>query len=207
MERAGTFPARHLYMDIFESQSARPMLIGSDSEPFDSPDHVFELKLDGERSLAYVSPDETVLVNRHGRPILQQFPELAGLHAATGKHRCIIDGELIVNEGRKPDFEFIKQRALSKNQFTIKRLSAQHPVTFVALDLLYLDGELLVDQPLTQRQEVLKTTVHEHERLAHVRCIEQAGLAFFELVKEQGLEGIIAKRKDSPYLMGKRTKD
>ncbi|MCD8140621.1 MAG: hypothetical protein LUE17_12745 [Planctomycetaceae bacterium] len=193
-------------MDIFDNHLAKPMLIGRDEGPFDSPDYLFELKVDGERSLAYVDGASTVLINRHGRHILPNFPELAGLHdRVDGK--CILDGELVVGSGSKDDFEGIKSRWATKHPLAIQRLSREKPATYVAVDILYQDGRQVTDEPLDRRRERLLSVVHEGGRVAVSRAVNERGVDFFEIVKQQGMEGIIGKRRDSVYRMGKRTKD
>ncbi len=192
--------------DIFDTHSAKPMLVAETDTPFDSDDHIFELKMDGERCLAYLDADETVLINRRGRYVLSQFPELATLHENVDA-RCILDGEIIIGVGAKEDFEHIKQRSVTKNPQTIARLSREHPATFVAVDILFKDGALLTKKPLEERLDILHRTVAENEHLALSRIIPGNGIDFFERVKELGLEGIIAKRLDSPYRMGIRSSD
>ncbi|MCC8191126.1 MAG: DNA ligase [Planctomycetes bacterium] len=193
-------------MDIFTARSAKPMLIHGESDPFDSDQYTYELKMDGERSLAYLDADRTELINRRDRRILANFPELSDLHhQANG--RCILDGEIIAGIGSKQDFEFIKQRAVTKNVHAIKRLAEQTPCTFVATDILYLGDRDITRLPLVERKALLRDTVADGGAVAVVQTIEEHGVEFFRLVKEQGLEGIIAKRKDSLYHMGKRTRD
>ncbi len=182
------------------------MLISENDEPFDSPDWLFEVKLDGERALAYLDKTGTVLVNRRERRIFPQFPELAELGPHVGR-RCILDGELIIGSGRKPDFELIKERSLSKSPYRIKRLSQEKPATFVALDILYLDGNQLTGRPLEERKKLLAEILEENDFLVKSRTFPQYGKRLFEQVVERGLEGIIAKKLDSVYLMGKRTRD
>ncbi|MCD8352060.1 MAG: hypothetical protein LUC93_15745 [Planctomycetaceae bacterium] len=193
-------------MDIFDGRLAKPMLIGRDEGPFDSPDYLFELKVDGERSLAYVDGESTVLVNRHGRHILPNFPELATLHEQVDG-KCILDGELVVGAGSKDDFEGIKSRWATKHPIAIQRLSREKPVTFVVVDILYRDGRQVTDEPLDRRREILAAAVREGDRVAVSRAVEERGVDFFEIVRKQGMEGIIGKRRDSVYRMGKRTKD
>ncbi len=192
--------------DVFAAKSAKPMLIGRSGEPFDSPEYVFELKLDGERCLAYLDEAGTLLINRRGRHVLGQFPELSGLHRQK-KKRCIIDGELISGIGSKADFEDIKQRGLLRNPHSIQRLSHERPVTFVAIDILYLDRQLTTTLPLHSRQALLASTLRENAVLALSRVVAEKGLEFYERVTAMGLEGIIGKRRDSIYQMGKRTND
>ena len=192
-------------MDIFAKRLAKPMLIASESAPFDSDDYMFELKLGGERTIAYLDRD-TDLFNARSHRILAQFPELARLHEQVGR-RCILDGELVVGTASLQDCQHLKKRLRSRQPLARQRLSQQYPCLFVALDILYLDGTPIMNFPLVERQALLRTLVRDSERMCAVRSVERRGMDFNRLVHEQGLHGVIAKRKDSPYRMGKRTRD
>lgn len=182
------------------------MLIGKESEPFDSPDFSFELKLDGVRCLAYLDDARTDLFTRNGRRVLEQFPELSFLHRSVRK-RCIIDGELVIFRKGLPDFEAIKERALATDNRRIARLSAYSPVLFVVFDILYEEKTELIATPFLARRDILQSVVEEDEHLVIARTVERDGIAFFNEVQKQGLEGTIAKRNDSPYRPGQRTTD
>lgn len=88
------------------------MLIGTEGEPFDSPDYIYELKVDGERCVAYLDPQTgTDLRNKRNLKVLPKVPELAALHENVSR-RCILDGELAVITDGKPDFFAIQRRSL-----------------------------------------------------------------------------------------------
>lgn len=193
-------------MDIFETKNISPMLIADDRPAFDSEDYLYELKLDGIRALAYLSQDGTALRNKRNKVIENIYPELAGIHKQV-KARCILDGELLVLRDGKPDFFEIQRRSLMTNQFKIKLAADKLPACFVAYDIVYHDGCQITGQSLTERKELLSDAVLENGRLALSRVIEQNGTAFFETVRDSGLEGIVAKRRDSKYYFGKTTKD
>ncbi len=193
-------------MDAFDDKSLRPMLIGKTVDPFDDDGYLFELKLDGVRCLAYLDEKGTVLLNRRGGKLLPKMPELAELHKQV-KQRCILDGELISAVGSGLGFEEIKQRALMSNKEKIERLSRKTPATFVAFDILYVDGGLVTDESLLDRKRLLKDIVVENERISVSRYIEGRGIAFFELVKKRGLEGMVAKKNSGRYYPGRRTAD
>ena len=101
-------------MDLFESKNIKPMLIGEMQEAFDSPDYIYELKLDGERCIAYLDKDSTDLRNKRNIKMLAKVPELSNIHKQV-KCRCILDGELIVIKDGKPDFFEIQRRSLMSN--------------------------------------------------------------------------------------------
>lgn len=193
-------------MDLFESKNIKPMLIGAEGEPFDDSDYIYELKLDGERCIAYLDQESTELRNKRNIKMLPKVPELSQIHKQARKS-CILDGELIIIKEGVPDFFEIQRRSLMSNKFKIELLSKKHPAAFIAFDILYYDGEQVTDMPLLERKKLLKKAFRESEKLALSRHIEMEGTAFFQLAKEQNLEGIVAKRKDSFYKMGVRTKD
>jgi len=193
-------------MDIFESKNIKPMLIGEMQDAFDSPDYIYELKLDGDRCIAYLNKDGTDLRNKRNAKMLGKVPELSEIHKQV-KYPCILDGELIVVKDGKPDFSEIQRRAITSNSFKIKLASTKLPATFTAFDILYYKDHEVIDLPLMQRKELLEKTVKENERLAVSRYIEEHGMEFYKLAEQNQLEGIVAKRKDSRYYFDKRTKD
>jgi len=193
-------------MDLFESKDILPMLIGEIQEAFDSPDYIYELKLDGERCIAYLDEDVTELRNKRNIKMIVKVPELSNIHKQI-KHRCILDGELIVTKDGKPDFYEIQRRSLMSNTFKIKLASSKLPATFTAFDILYYDDHQVTDLPLMERKKLLENAIKENERIAISRYIEEHGIQFYQLAKQNELEGIVAKRKDSKYYPGKKTKD
>lgn len=194
-------------MNLFDEKNIKPMLIGSQGPPFDDPNFIFELKLDGERCIAYLSPDGTELRNKRNQKMLQKVPELSGIHQHVDR-QCILDGELIVMKDGKPDFFEIQRRSLMSNKLRIDLVSKQYPACFTAYDILFVDGEQVTDKPQIERKELLQMVVKsESERFAVSRFIEGCGTALFELAKQQELEGVVGKRKDGRYYFDKRTKD
>ncbi len=193
-------------MDIFEERNIKPMLIGEMQEAFDSPNFIYELKLDGIRAVAYLDNLRTDIRNKRNMRVTSIYPEIAEIHKQV-KKRCILDGEIaVINQG-KPDFSEMQRRSLMTNSFKIQMAAAKLPVCFTAFDILYLDGRQLADLPLLDRKKLLAETVEESPRLAVSRFIEEKGIAFYKLAKQQSLEGIVAKHKDSKYYFDKRTKD
>lgn len=193
-------------MDIFESKSIKPMLIGEMQEAFDSPDYIYELKLDGERCLAYLDETVTELRNKRNMKMLVKVPELGDIHKQVNK-RCVLDGELIVVKDGKPDFFEIQRRSLLSNAFKIKLASDKYPASFIAFDLLYYENHPTNEFPLMERKKLMERVISENEHLSVSRYIENNGIAFYKLAEDQNLEGIVAKKKDSKYYFDKRTKD
>ncbi|MBT2700251.1 ATP-dependent DNA ligase [Bacillus sp. ISL-40] len=174
-----------------------PMLLHKSSEPFDSDDYITELKLDGIRLIYSVDNNGKVrLYSRHNNEITSKFPELHNLDIPPG---TVLDGELIVSDKHgKPDFEAVMSRFMSSKDRT--------PITFVAFDVIQHKGERITNLPLLERKEVLAEILPEDNTLiAKTQFIEGHGEAYFDAVKTQALEGIVLKRKDSRYEVGKRS--
>lgn len=194
-------------MDIYEEKVIKPMLIGAMAKAFDSDEYIYELKLDGERCIAYLDPKQgTDLRNKRNLKMLKKVPELSNIHLQV-KERCILDGELIILIDGKPNFFEIQRRSLTSNEFKIRLRSSKYPATYIAFDILYLKDKELISMPLAERKKLLESIIEESERLAISRFIEKKGIEFYRLTEEQDLEGIVAKRKDSRYYFDKRTKD
>lgn len=193
--------------DIFEQKALKPMLIGSTSEAFNSEDYIFELKLDGERCLAYLDPKNgTDLRNKRNIKMLSKVPELSDIHKQV-KVRCILDGELIVIKDGKPDFFEIQRRSLTTNKFKIQLQANKYPASFTAFDILFYDDHEVTSLPLMERKKLLSEVLSESDRIAISRYIENTGVDFYKLAEQNDLEGIVAKKKDSNYFYDKRTKD
>lgn len=192
--------------DLFDEKHISPMLIADNVEPFADENYLYELKWDGERCIAYLDPKgDTDLRNKRQVVMNSKVPELTDIHLQA-KKRCILDGELLCLVDGKPNFEAIQRRSLMSNRFRIELAAKQHPATYVAFDCLYYDGKDLTMQPLHERKRYLQKAIHENDRIAISRPFDHAqAMALFLLAKKQGLEGIVAKKKDSLYFQGKHT--
>lgn len=193
-------------MSAFEDKRISPMLIGASGAPFDSKDHLFELKFDGIRCLAYLDPKEgTQLRNKRNINVNPAYPELMQLHMQA-KERCILDGELVVPENGKPAFAEVQRRALMTDPFKIRLAVAKLPACFVAFDILYWQDRETMKQPLVKRKALLQEAVKEGGQLALSRVFEGNGSQLYALAEQEALEGVVAKRRNSIYIPGKRTK-
>lgn len=182
------------------------MLIAEMQVPFDSPDYIYELKLDGERCVAYLDKDSTTLLNKRDFILNPRFPELNEIHKSV-KDRCILDGEIAILVDGKPDFSEVKRRSVLSNKFKVEMALNKHPASFTAFDILYYKDKQVTDMLLMERKKLLSEVVKENERLSVSRYIEGKGIALYEAAAKQDLEGVVAKRKGSTYQMGKRTRD
>ena len=178
------------------------MLLQTAKKPFDKNGWLYELKLDGLRCLAHI--DGTTLISRHSKDLSNIFPEIQ-LHKAV-KKSVILDGELVAMTNGVPDFYALRRRSLLKNNFKIALASKANPVSFVAFDILYLDGKNLCNKPLYERKKILAASVKENG-ITISKFVETNGIALFNAAIENNLEGVIAKRADSIYRPNKRTHD
>lgn len=193
-------------MDLFDDKNISPMLLHEVKEPFDDKDYIYELKLDGIRCIAYIDGRSVTLQNKRFKDVSVIYPELADMCKCV-KKRVILDGELVVLTDGKPDFYALQKRSLMGDKFRIQLAARKNPVQFAAYDILYCDGRDITDMPQIERKAILSKNVKEGNGLSISRYIEDKGIAFFELAKEQNLEGIVAKKKDGLYHIGKRTRD
>ena len=180
-----------------------PMLAVS-APPFNSPAYLFELKWDGLRGLAFLTV-ATKLQSRTGRDISFQYPELGTLQHQVKVPEVVLDGEIIVLADGKPSFERLQSRMHTTTAPNIQAAMRQDPVVYVVFDLLYLKGQSLMDRPLEARQELLQSVVVPSPNLIISSPIPEAGQELFRQTQALGLEGVIGKAKDSPYLPGKRS--
>src|SRR6266581_3187667 len=191
-----------------ESQGARkgamssriePMLATLADRPFSDPNWLFEIKWDGVRALARIENDALTLRSRTGVDIAKRYPELASLPDALAARQAILDGEIVALDAQgHSDFERLQERmhvrAPSEN------LVAQIPVVYFVFDLLYCDGYGLRESPLLERKQFLQRLLHTSERFRYADHQLEHGKELFALAEQNGLEGIVAKRADSPYV-------
>ena len=183
-------------------QTLRPMLARLARHPFDSPDHLFELKWDGIRALAFIEDGRLRLLNRRSVDITPLFPELSTLPRQVRTDRAVLDGELVcLDEFGHPSYSLLQERLSRGYNRRIPRNAAQ----FVAFDLLYQEGHSVMKEPLSTRKNLLHDHLVPSEVAQACDFIENDGLAFFQATCQHGLEGIIAKEKSSLYIPGKRS--
>ena len=194
-------------MDLFDSKNIKPMLIGKEMAPFDDPNYIYESKWDGERCVAYLEPGRPPeLRNKRNVRMLSKVPELAVISKQV-KKRCILDGELFILKDSRPDFSLIQRRSLMSDRFKIELDSKHNPATFSAFDVLYYDCQETMLLPLMERKALLDKSIMDGPRMAISRYVEGQGTSLFNFAAERGLEGIVAKVKDSIYIQDKRTTD
>jgi bifunctional non-homologous end joining protein LigD len=175
----------------------RPMLATPADALPSGKEWLFEVKWDGYRALAYVRTGDVRLVSRNGNDLTARFPEVArALGPAVRSPECVLDGEVCaLDERGRPSFSAMQQG---------KRGT---PIVYEAFDLLEVDGEPMVDLPLTERRKRLEQLVDTSNRVVQLSGAFDDGEALLAAATEQGLEGVMAKRGSSPYAEGRRTRD
>jgi len=176
------------------------------SKPFDSEKHIFEIKWDGTRCILFLKGKEVRLQNRRLVNITSRYPEVsAGAPAEIKARNAILDGELVVLFRGKPNFQRLQQREHILNPLRIKLLSKRMPASYMAFDLLFLNGKELTQLPLMERKENLKNILRASDFIIESEYVKEKGKIFYERVIERGFEGAMAKSVGSPYLIGQRS--
>jgi bifunctional non-homologous end joining protein LigD len=187
-----------------DPKKVEPMHCETADEAFTRDDWLFELKLDGYRLIASKSNGEALLLTRNGNDYTSVFPEVARAVKALPFDECIIDGEVVVCDAKGlPSFSRLQQRGRLSSPMEIRRAAVELPATFYAFDLIAFEDFDARPLPLLRRKEILKDVVPALGALRYLDHIESAGVAFLEQVTALGLEGIVAKKSDSPYRKGR----
>jgi len=186
-------------------EHVEPMLARLSTMPRDEANWAFEVKWDGVRAIAHSQPGRIRFITRNGNDVSAAYPELRALNRALSNHEVILDGEIVAfDEAGRPSFQALQPRIHQRGETAIRRLMAQTPVTYAIFDLLWLDGHSLMELPYSERRKLLAAMELDGERWRVPAHHEGQGTALLEATREQGLEGIVAKRLDSRYAPGRR---
>jgi|CXWL01.1.fsa_nt_gi bifunctional non-homologous end joining protein LigD len=189
-----------------DAKTLRPMLATLVKAPFSKAGWIFEPKLDGVRTLAFVQDGNIELRTRRGNNQTVQYPEVvAGLQQASSGHTMVIDGEIVaIGEAGAPSFQDLQGRINLSRPAEVARAAAETPAYLYAFDILYLDGWDLRHVPLVERKAILRRTLTPGP---HVRLVdhERDGVMLFDAAMRVGFEGVVGKRETSTYDAGART--
>jgi bifunctional non-homologous end joining protein LigD len=187
-EAAGGGPLRNDY---------RPMLAALADDLPSGGDWVYEVKWDGYRALGYVRGGEARLVSRNGNDLTQRFPDVAkALARAARSPECVVDGEVCaLDERGRPSFSAMQQG------------KAGTPIVYEVFDALEVDGVPILDLGLVERRGRLEALLDERQKTVRISSFFDDGKALYDAAVEQELEGVMAKRRESRYLEGKRSRD
>jgi bifunctional non-homologous end joining protein LigD len=186
-------------------RAIEPMLAALVREPFDSPDHIFELKWDGVRALAFIEGGRVRIQSRNLQNITAQYPELGALPRQVRADGVVLDGELVcLDEQGRPSLACL-QRRLQQKGTRINYLMRRYPVHYVVFDLLFVEGRPIMGEPLWKRKNLLHSVLEPSDAAQACEFVETDGKAFYLATCRHELEGIVAKEKNSLYFPGRRT--
>ena len=187
-------------------EHVEPMLSRAAPLPPDESRWGFEVKWDGVRAIAYAQGGRVRFEGRRGNDISSRYPELRELGRSLGSREAVLDGEIVaLDEGGRPDFGRLQNRMHVGSESAARRRVRDLPVTYVAFDLLYLEGRVTMALPYEERRRLLDELGLAGPYWRTPSYHAGDGKALLAATREQGLEGVIAKRLDSPYEPGRRS--
>ncbi|HMB46059.1 MAG TPA: non-homologous end-joining DNA ligase, partial [Candidatus Methanoperedens sp.] len=184
-------------MKQYKAMLARPA-----DAPFSSDDWIFEVKWDGIRAISYVK-EELSIRSRNQKELIANFPELSELKDLA--RDMVLDGEIIVMKDGKADFATLIKRSQNTKAMDIDHMARKFPATYIIFDILEKKGEELLDIPLIERKKILENSLKEGQFVVLSLFVEGSGVDYYRAALEKGIEGVMAKKKQSPYEPGKRS--
>ncbi len=174
-------------------------------EPDDA--YAYEFKWDGVRGLAYVRDGEVCVESRNLLDVTGQYPELVDLGEKLAGRTAVLDGEIVALDSRgRPSFQRLQSRMHVGSAAAVRRRMADVPVAYMVFDVLYLDGHLVTKLPYTERRQLLEGLPIAGPHVQIPPTTIGHGKAVFEASRNNELEGVMAKRTDSVYEVGKRSR-
>ena len=175
----------------------KPMLAKLHDEAFDSPDWIYEIKWDGYRAVAEIKGREVKLYSRNGLSFEASYPvvfeELKKI-----KTQVILDGEIVaLDKDGKPGFQLLQHYGEDNSI----------PLCYYVFDCLSVGGKSIESKPLLERKKILQELLPESDIIRYSDQVEGKGIDFFKLTKQQGLEGMMAKKADGVYRENFRSSD
>lgn len=184
------------------------MLATAGTLPLRQDGWAFELKWDGIRAVAHWDGQRLRLETRNLRDVTVAYPELAAMGASLGRHTVVLDGEVVALDDRGvPSFGLLQERMHVADRHTAARRAETTPAAYFAFDLLHLDDRSTLDQAWSERRRLL-----DHLGVRGPSCATPPafppgeGDATLAVARDRGLEGVVAKRLDSTYRPGERSK-
>jgi bifunctional non-homologous end joining protein LigD len=190
-----------------DAAALRPMLATPDATPFRRTGWLFELKHDGVRALAEKSGERVRVFARSGADRTTQYAEVANALRHLPLEAFVLDGEIVaVDALGKSSFERIQRRFTPSDPEAVAQAHREIPVAFYVFDLLSVCGRDLRELPLATRKQLLARLAPRTGYIRFSDHLEEDGVGLFEAAQQHGLEGVIAKRADSKYEAGRRSK-
>ncbi len=179
-------------------------MLAKTSKPFSSEEWLFEAKWDGIRAISYIYNNSVRIDSRSGLDITRKFPEIAE-DLLESAEDCVIDGEIVlINQGRQ-DFQKLMERFQIEDEIRQEILSEKFPAVYVVFDILEIEGQPVIANPLEDRKEALEAYVNNSKRINIIKYLIGPGEDYFRAARKLGFEGIMAKRLGSEYEPGKRS--
>ena len=178
----------------------KPMLAGEIQSPFTSPEWIFEVKWDGIRALIHINKTLRIQ-SRNNKELLSRFPEFREIEDQ--EESMVLDGEIIVMKDGAVSFKAVLERTQASNKRDIEYRSKKMPATLVIFDILELNGVSLLEKALMERKKLLRENFKEGKHTLISDHIDTQGEDYYKAVIQKGLEGIIAKKKNSKYVQGR----
>ena len=176
------------------------MLATSIEKPFNSPDWLFEIKWDGYRAVSFIENGKARLVSRNHNDLTGQYSELHVLPQFVKAENAILDGEVVaLDDQGRASFSLMQQRTGIRSGMRRVPGRSDVPIVYYVFDLIYVDGYDLRRVSLEDRKQVLSEILKTSDLIRYSEHFAQNGTALFEAAKQQGLEGILAKRSGSCY--------
>ena len=177
-----------------------PMLASLCDKPFDDPNWLFEIKWDGYRAVTFLSDGDVRLVSRNHNDLTARFPELRVIPKYVKAKNAILDGEVVaLDDQGRPSFSLMQQRTGMRSHGRQTKPRGEVPIQYYVFDLIYLDGYDLHRVTLEERKRILREIVRDGELVRFSEHFAGQGVALYQLAKDKGLEGVIAKRANSCY--------
>ena len=173
---------------------------------FDSEDFIYQLKWDGVRMLVYSGKSRVELINKRLNNRTSQYPELKVLSSLLNGRQVVLDGEIVAFKDSRVSFPAVMRRDNARSERSIAMLLKEVPVSYIVFDLLWDEDKDLRTLPLMERKQRLQELLTPQEGI-HIIEDFPSGSALFTAVQRANLEGIVAKRKTSLYLAGKKHRD
>jgi bifunctional non-homologous end joining protein LigD len=159
---------------------------------------LYELKLDGYRALLVKNGDQVAVQSRNQKSLTRIYPTVAAAGLRIGANQAVVDGEIVaVDETGRPSFQALQHRGLHP----------RHRIVFYAFDLLLVNGRDQTGEPLVKRRARLAKIIEPDADLRLLQELPGAAADVLHAVREMGLEGVVAKKKDSVYVCGERSSD
>ena len=183
----------------------KPMMARSGPLPPREEQFGFEVKWDGIRVVAFCDHGHIELQGRNLRDFTSRYPEVRELAPSLGSRRVVLDGEIVAfdDQGR-PSFERLQARMHLASDSAVRRRMRDIPATYVIFDLLYLDGHSTIALSYEERRSLLERLKLERPAWRVPSYHRGEGSALLEATKHHGVEGVVAKKLDSPYQPGVR---